>query len=79
VVRPTEATQLIVALDYEAYEPMATRLLQRLGDELIHKHGLLALSVEHSVGRVPVGACSFRLCIAAPHRKEALAAMEEHP
>jgi molybdopterin synthase catalytic subunit len=77
IVREREADGPIDALDYEAYQPMAQRMLARIGDDLTTRLGLLGLWVEHSRGRVGVGRCSFRLVIAAPHRKEALAAMDE--
>lgn len=75
--REGDAGAKIIALDYEAYEPMAQRMIERLGDELIEKHGLIGMEAVHSKGRVPVGACSFRLVVFAKHRKEALAAMDE--
>ncbi len=77
IARPTENGQPISALDYDAYEPMASRMIHRIAAELIRKHGLIGLCVEHSTGRVRVGQCSFRLRIASHHRKEALAAMDE--
>ena len=77
IVRPLEAGTAIVALDYEAYEPMAGNLLRRLGEDVSRRHGLLDLSVEHSRGRVRAGECSFRLRVASPHRPEALRAVEE--
>jgi molybdopterin synthase catalytic subunit len=77
VVRPEEAGAAIAALDYQTYEPMAQRELQRLAAETLEKHGLLAIHVEHSRGQVPAGEISFRLTIASAHRKAALAAMDE--
>lgn len=77
IVRGDEAGRPISALVYETYEPMAQRVLTSLGEELASRHGLLAVHVEHSRGRVAVGGCSFRLSIASAHRKEALAAMDE--
>jgi molybdopterin synthase catalytic subunit len=77
MVRRLESEREIAALDYAAYEPMATSELRRLSEEVLRKHGLIAIEVEHSRGRVAVGECSFRLLVAAPHRKEALAAMDE--
>ncbi len=74
---PDDPHATIEALDYQAYEPMAQTMIVRLGDELIARHGLLGIFAVHSKGRVPVGGCSFRLTIAAEHRKEALAAMDE--
>ena len=68
---------MIEALDYQTYEPMAQSMIAQIGNELIAKHGLFGMFVIHSRGRVRVGECSFRLTIAARHRKEALKAMDE--
>lgn len=76
IVRELEQGRPLQALEYEAYEPMAQRMLQTIAEELMHEHGLLSVHVIHSRGRVAVGACSFYLAIASPHRKEALAAMD---
>lgn len=76
VVRPEEAGRSLEALRYEAYEPMATRELGRLAERTVIEHGLFALGVTHSVGRVAVGQVSFRLAVAGAHRAEALAACD---
>lgn len=72
VVRPREGDGVIEALEYEAYEPMATTMIQRLAESLVAEHGLTAIEIEHSVGRVAVGEVSFRLTIQSPHRAEGL-------
>jgi len=77
VVRPTENGRPLAALDYEVYEPMAVRQLRRLAEEAAERFGLSGVFVQHSHGRVGAGECSFRLWIAAVHRKEALAAMDD--
>ena len=77
IVRPDEAGRPIIALDYEIYEPMAGQTLAYLADEITIRFGLIAICVEHSRGRVPVGQCAFRLRVAATHRQEGLAAMAE--
>jgi molybdopterin synthase catalytic subunit len=77
IVRPTENDRPIAALAYQAYEPMAQKTITRIGEDLIARHGILALAVEHSRGRVAVGECSFRLVVYGRHRKEALAAADE--
>ena len=76
VVRPTEADAPIAALRYEVYEPMTSNLLRALAQQIVEAHALTALRTAHSEGDVPVGACSFRLQVAAPHRAEALSAMD---
>ena len=77
IVRPMEDEAEIVGLDYEAYRPMAEEQLERIGIQLLEKHGLLAMDIEHSVGFVPNYACSFRLIVDSKHRKEGLRAMDE--
>jgi molybdopterin synthase catalytic subunit len=77
VVRADEGGRNIRALAYEVYEPMASNMLTELGREMLAKHGLVAIMVEHSRGEVPVGQLSFRLTVHALHRAEALAAVGE--
>ena len=77
IVRANEQGRVIRALSYEAYEPMATNSLTELARDILSKHGLIAITVEHSRGEVAVGERSFRLIIDSAHRKEALAAMDE--
>jgi molybdopterin synthase catalytic subunit len=67
----------IEALDYQAYQPMAERMVERIARDLVERHALLAMLVEHSRGRVGVGERSFRLVIWSAHRKEGLAAADE--
>ncbi|MFO0860285.1 MAG: molybdenum cofactor biosynthesis protein MoaE [Phycisphaerales bacterium] len=75
VVRPNEEGQKIRALDYQVYEPMASKQLQKLASAIIKEFGVLDVSVWHSEGRVAAGEVSFRLVVESEHRQEALAAM----
>ncbi|MGH7131778.1 MAG: molybdenum cofactor biosynthesis protein MoaE [Phycisphaerales bacterium] len=77
IARPTEDTRPIDALDYQAYEPMASNELTALASDVLTRHGLLAISVTHSRGRVPAGKCSFRLVVWSRHRREAIAAIDD--
>ncbi len=77
IVRANEQDRIIRALSYEAYEPMATNSLTQLANDILSKHTLIAITVEHSRGEVATGQRSFRLAIDSAHRKEALAAMDE--
>jgi molybdopterin synthase catalytic subunit len=77
VVRPIEEGRELAALEYHAYEPMATRELAALGEDVVRKHGLMGLRCVHSRGRVGVGECSMRVTIWSAHRAGALAGMGE--
>ena len=76
VVRPSESDGVIEALDYEVYEPMTGREMQRLARDVRDAFGLIGIRVDHSVGRVAVGQISFRLRIAAAHRRAAIDATD---
>jgi len=77
IVRPDEAGQSIAGLAYETYDPMAEQQLRQLGEQILRDFSLLAMTIEHSRGLVPVSGCSFRLQIASAHRREAIEAMEQ--
>ncbi|TWT64850.1 molybdenum cofactor biosynthesis protein MoaE [Allorhodopirellula solitaria] len=81
-VRGSEATsentlEPIDGLEYEIYEPMTSRELDRLAHSHAIKHGVIAVDVEHSFGFVGNGGCSFVLQVAAAHRKEAIAFVDD--
>lgn len=75
IVRGREGDREVMALSYEVYEPMASRVLTRLAEQLAERHGLTSVLVEHSRGVVPVGSPSLRVVIESEHREESLAAM----
>lgn len=68
------AGQAVVGLDYEAFEPMALSMLERIADEVEERFGVRRLAVVHRVGEVVVGESSVLIVVAAPHRDEAFAA-----
>jgi molybdopterin synthase catalytic subunit len=62
-------------LEYEAYPPMAERTLAKIGTEIAARWSeVVALAIAHRVGRVEIGEASVVVAVAAPHRREALAA-----
>ncbi len=76
-VRGLEKDKNISALRYEIYETMASQVLTAHIAELAKKHGLLAVRFWHREGIVLVGEAAVYAAIAAPHRKEAFAALAE--
>ncbi len=76
-VRADEHGQKISALRYDIYEPMASKQLAAHIAELAGAHGLAAVRFWHRTGVVPVGEAAVYVGIAAPHRREALAALAE--
>jgi MoaE-MoaD fusion protein len=77
VVTFTGVTRQVAELDYEAYQPMAERHMERIVTEAIERHGLCAAAAEHRVGTVPLSEPSVAIAVSAPHRGEAFAGARE--
>lgn len=65
----------VEALEYEAYEEMALSQLAAVRTAAVERFGLLDARIVHRVGTLPVGHASVYVIAAAPHRREALAAV----
>ena len=66
----------VAALDYEVYEAMARKQMDRLADETKAKFGVLDVAIVHRLGRIAVGRPSVGIAISSRHRREAFAACE---
>ena len=64
----------IERLDYEAYAPMAVRVMTELCAEIERELAGARIAVEHRVGSLAVGDLAVVIAAAAPHRAEAFAA-----
>lgn len=72
IVRQMEDGAPLAGLEYQAYEPMATRQLARIFAELHTAHGCESVTFIHRLGWVPVGEASLFLRVLAAHRGPAL-------
>ena len=61
----------VEALEYEAFEPMALRELERIADEVEARFGVVRLAIVHRTGAVPLGEASVVVVAAAGHRDAA--------
>lgn len=77
IVRELEDGQPLPGLDYQAYEPMARRVLEGHFQELATIHPCAVVHFIHRTGHVPVGEASLFIRVLASHRKEALAFLSE--
>jgi MoaE-MoaD fusion protein len=64
-----------LCLDYECYEPMALKMLARIGGELALEYSLTRVALVHRLGRLLVGETSVAVIATAPHRRAALDAV----
>lgn len=63
-------------LEYEAYEPMAIKEMQKLVDQAKAQFDFSNVGIVHRTGRLEIGETSVVISVAAPHRKDAFAACE---
>ena len=76
IVRGQEDGRPIPWLDYEAYAPMAERVIEQAMTQATSRWSLHQVYVRHRVGRVAVGDAAVLIGVAAPHRAEAFAACQ---
>jgi molybdopterin converting factor subunit 1 len=61
----------VEALEYEAFEPLAIRVLGEIADEVAARFGVERLAIVHATGEVPLGDVSVVIVVCAPHRDAA--------
>lgn len=64
-------------LQYAAYEVLALRTMLSIAKSAKAKHGLIAVSMIHRLGVVPIGEESILIAVSSPHRQAAWDAAEE--
>ena len=65
------AGRRVQALEYEAFEPLALRVLGEIADAVAARFGVERVAIVHAVGDVPLGAVSVVVVACAPHRDAA--------
>ena len=74
LVRDHNQGRRVRFLEYEAYEPLAVRALQRIIDEAQTLWPAARLAAHHRIGRLEIGEASIVIAVAAAHRADAFAA-----
>ena len=74
LVRQDNLGRKVAHLDYEAYEPLAVRGLERIVDEVKANWPSARLGVHHRIGRLELGEASIVIVAASPHRADAFSA-----
>jgi molybdopterin synthase catalytic subunit len=74
LVRDENQGRRVEFLEYEAYEPLALRALNRIVDEAREAWPSARVLVHHRIGRLDIGEASIIIVAASPHRAAAFAA-----
>ena len=67
-VRDTTKGKTVVALDFEAYEPMALREMTKIAEVAISKWPVNHILIHHRTGRLLVGEIAVIIAVSAAHR-----------
>jgi MoaE-MoaD fusion protein len=73
-VRRTSRGRIVAWLEYEAYEPMALREMERIARRVQDEVSGANVAIHHRLGRLELGETAVVVAAAAPHRAEAFAA-----
>jgi molybdopterin synthase catalytic subunit len=74
LVRDHNQGRKVLFLEYEAYEPLAIKAMQRIVDEARDAWPSVSLAMHHRIGRHQLGEASIVIAAASPHRGDAFAA-----
>ena len=63
--------KVVLHLEYEAYAPMALKIMKEIADEAKSKWDIKKISILHRIGKVEVGEASVVIAVSSAHRNEA--------
>ena len=77
MVRNNTEGQAVVALEYQAYEPMAVAVFKQIAAEIRQRWpDVTHVVIHHRTGKLTVGEISVLVAVGCPHRGEAFAACQ---
>ena len=74
IVRDHSHGRKTLYLEYTAYEPLAIRKMEEIGDEIKQKYAIDRLGMIHRVGRLEIGETSVTIIVTSAHRRVAFEA-----
>ena len=74
LVRDHNLGRRVLHLEYEAYEALAVKGLDRIISESLEQWPSVRIAIHHRIGRMEIGDASVAIAAASPHRGEAFAA-----
>jgi molybdopterin synthase catalytic subunit len=77
IVRELAGEEKTSRLEFEKYEPEASKVLDRIRDEIKQKEGILEVLIHHKTGVIEAGEDIVYIVIASAHRTELFPALSE--
>ncbi|UAL50162.1 MULTISPECIES: molybdenum cofactor biosynthesis protein MoaE [Metabacillus] len=63
-------------LEYQAYEPMAVKMLEQIGEEIKGRWPDAITAITHRIGKLEISDIAVVIAVSSPHRKTAYQANE---
>ncbi|MET1194045.1 molybdenum cofactor biosynthesis protein MoaE, partial [Bacillus licheniformis] len=60
-----------LSLEYQAYVPMAVKMLSQIGDEIQEKWPDALTAITHRIGKLDITEVAVVIAVSSPHRKTA--------
>ncbi len=76
IVRDNSRGRRTLYLEYEAYEPMAMRKMEEIGQEARRKFEIDHIGIVHRLGRLEIGETSVAIIVTSAHRHAAFEACQ---
>ncbi|MEO0556256.1 MAG: molybdenum cofactor biosynthesis protein MoaE, partial [Bacteroidota bacterium] len=73
-VRNQTKGKVVQRLEFEAYEPMAVKEMQKIADTTMERWNAIKVSFHHRVGVLGIGDIAVIIAVSTPHRKAAFEA-----
>ena len=70
VVRDINLGRAVTAVAYDAFAPLAEKILETIADEAKAKWGDLQIAIFHRTGKLAVGEVSLAIAVSSRHRDE---------
>jgi molybdopterin synthase catalytic subunit len=74
VVRDRHEGHEVLRLEYEAYEPMAERVMRQVGEAVVRDYDVHDVAIHHRTGMLEIGETSLLVAVSAEHRAQAFEA-----
>jgi molybdopterin synthase catalytic subunit len=73
-VRNKTQERAVVRLEYEAYDSMAIKEMEKLAEETTNKWPVARIAIHHRKGTLYIGDIAVIIAVSTPHRQEAFEA-----
>jgi len=75
-VRDQTSGQSVVKLQFEAYESMAIKEMEKIADKALREFDISAICIHHRTGTLTVGEIPVIIAVGSPHRQAAFQACQ---